>query len=78
MNCVGAIDLMDVALEGALPEDTRVGFDDHLERCPRCRNYLEQLTVTVRTLGRLSRADVPNPRRAELLERFRRGPPRSD
>jgi anti-sigma factor RsiW len=73
VNCVAAIDLMDVALEGALPARERRGFDAHLGKCPPCRKYLQQLTVTVRSLGRLPRTAMANPRRAELLERYRRG-----
>jgi predicted anti-sigma-YlaC factor YlaD len=76
VNCVRAIDLMGAALEDAVPEVARAEFDDHLERCPRCHSYLDQLAATVRTLGRLPRPDTPNPRRAELLEHFRRGPRR--
>ena len=71
MNCYETIDLMDVALEGRLPATARPGFEEHLEECGPCRNYLEQLTVTVRSLGCLPRPHAANPRRAELVERFR-------
>lgn len=76
MNCVGAIDLMGVELDGALPADARPDFDKHLVDCPRCNLYFEQLRATVRTLRRLPHPEVPNPRRSELLERFRREPRR--
>lgn len=76
MNCSETIDLMDKSLEGALPAGARAGFDEHLGECPPCRHYLDQLTATVRTLGLLPRDTAANPRRTELLERFRRGPRR--
>ena len=73
MTCTESLDVMDVALAGALPEEARSGFDDHLGECSACRNYFEQLGLTVRALGRLAARPEPNPRRAALLERFRRG-----
>ena len=77
MNCYETIDLMDLALEGALPRASRPGFDEHLGECGPCRNYYDQLTVTVRSLRGLPRTKAANPHRAALLERFRRGVRRS-
>jgi hypothetical protein len=76
VNCVETLDLMGAALEGSVPGDLRPDFDLHIEHCRVCRVFLEQLTVTVQTLGQLPRPAAPNPRRAELIERFRRGPGR--
>ena len=73
MNCYETIDLMDLALDGVLPHASRPGFDEHLGECAPCRNYFDQLTVTVRSLRDLPRAKCSNPHRAELLDRFRRG-----
>ena len=42
MNCYETIDLMDLALEGALPRASRPGFDEHLGECGPCRNYYDQ------------------------------------
>ena len=71
MNCHEVIDLMDVALEDALPAETRPGFAAHLEECPPCSNYLVQLGEAVRTLRRLAREGAPRTVREELLRRFR-------
>ena len=71
MNCVGAIDLMDVEIEGVLPADVRADFDEHLAYCGPCRRYLAQLVATIDTLGRLPRPAPPSPHRDTLLERFR-------
>lgn len=73
MTCIESIDRMDAALDGALPEEIRSGFHDHLGECPACRNYFEQLGLTVRALGRLAARPEANPGRAALLELFRRG-----
>lgn len=72
MNCYDAIDLMGDALEGDLPPDARTGLDEHLEECPSCRTYLEQLRVTVSALEHLPRTAESNVRRAELIAAFRR------
>jgi hypothetical protein len=77
VNCVEVIDLVGTAIEGGLPGEVRPDFDLHIAKCRPCRSYLEQLTATVRTLGNLPRPAAANPRRAELLERFRKGPGRS-
>ena len=71
MNCVGAIDLMDVEIEGVLPDDVRPDFDEHIAWCGPCRRYLAQLHATIDTLGRLPRPVIPDPHRDALLERFR-------
>ena len=76
MNCVETLDLMGAALEGSVPGEVRPDFDLHIAHCRVCRVFLEQLTVTVRTLGHLPRPAATNRRRAELIERFRRGPGR--
>lgn len=77
MNCYETIDRMDLALDERLPPSDRPGFDEHLVECGPCRNYFAQLGVTVRSLGALPPAKEANPRRAELLECFRRSVRRS-
>ncbi len=77
MNCYETIDLMDLALDGVLPHGSRPGFDEHLGVCGPCRNYYDQLSVTVRSLRGMPRAKSANPQRAALLEHFRRGVRRS-
>ena len=70
MSCREAIDLMDVALDGTLHD--RSDFEGHLAECGPCRRYYLQLGATVRTLGQLTPPRIANPRRAELLEQFRK------
>ena len=77
MNCYDTIDRMDLVLDGVLPSTERRGFDEHLDECGPCRNYFRQLTVTVGALSRLPSEAAANPRRDELLARFRRSVRRS-
>jgi predicted anti-sigma-YlaC factor YlaD len=72
MTCHETIDLMDVALEGRLATATRAGFDEHLAECGPCRNYYDQLGLTLRALGNLRAPGETSRRRAELIAEFRR------
>lgn len=72
MNCYETIDLMDVALEGRLAAASRPGFDEHLEECPACRTYYDQLRMTVQALDHLPRHGVASRTRAELIAAFKR------
>ncbi len=72
MNCYEAIDLMGDALEGPLRAGARTRFGEHLEECAVCRNYLEQLRLTVAALEHLPRQGETSRRRAELIAAFRR------
>ena len=71
MNCAETLDLMDVALDGTLSATIRPDFDAHIAACRVCRCYFEQITLTVGALGRLAHVVSDNPRRTQLLERFR-------
>jgi predicted anti-sigma-YlaC factor YlaD len=72
MNCYETIDIMDVALEGKLDAASRPGFDEHLEDCPACRTYFDQLRVTVAALEHLPRQGPLSHTRAELIAAFKR------
>ena len=72
MNCYEAIDLMDEELEGRLDPKLRAGFDEHLEICPACSTYLDQIRATIEALERLPRPSVTPERRSELIAAFQR------
>ena len=72
MNCPEAIDVMDMALEESLEPGLRAPFEDHLVECAPCSTYFEQLRVTLAALRGLPRDGKTSPRRAELIERFKR------
>lgn len=70
MNCQEAIDRMDEVLEGVGAVSCQ-NFQEHIRVCAPCRNYLEQLRLTREALRRLSGDRAPNPKRQELIDRFR-------
>lgn len=72
MNCYEAIDVMGEAIEGTLAAALRAGLDGHLAECRPCRVYMEQLVVTRGAIGHAPAPGATSPRRAELLEKFRK------
>jgi len=58
-------------LEGALPEEARLRFEDHIGRCGACKIYLEQMRQTIVVLGHLPEAALSADAERELLHAFR-------
>jgi anti-sigma factor RsiW len=71
MTCQELVELVTEYLEGALSEADRRRFEDHLEECPWCVAYLEQMRHVIQTLGRLSEESLSPRARKELLHAFR-------
>ena len=55
--CRQVVELVNDYLENVLPRAERRRFEHHLAGCPDCTTYLEQIRVTVATIGRLTPAD---------------------
>lgn len=70
MNCYEAIDLMGDAIEDSIAESARAGLEEHLDECPACRNYMDQLRLTRRALEHLPPPGSTGARRSELIDRF--------
>lgn len=51
----------------ALPADERQEFDDHLERCPACRQEVTELTATTARLAAAASSPAPAALRARVL-----------
>ena len=72
MNCIEALDLVGESLEDSLTPDARARFEEHLRECAACRTYVEQLRVTLKALENLTPEDQENPRRAALIDAFKK------
>jgi predicted anti-sigma-YlaC factor YlaD len=70
MSCQELVELVTDYLEGALAPGERARFDEHLDECPGCRAYLEQLRVTLRLVRRTEGLEQ-RPEVAGLLAAFR-------
>ena len=70
MTCNELVDLVTDYLEGALSEEDRVRFERHIQLCGCCARYLEQMKVTIRTVGRIPEDSLSAEARAALLAAF--------
>jgi anti-sigma factor RsiW len=70
MACRELVQVISAYLEGTLPAEDRLRFDAHLEECPYCVNYLEQMRETISTLGELTPDSMAPDKRREILEAF--------
>jgi predicted anti-sigma-YlaC factor YlaD len=71
LTCQELVELITDYIEGALSPAERARFDEHLAICTGCRNYLDQMQTTIRTLGQLKESDLEPVARDDLLELFR-------
>ena len=77
-DCQQVVELVTAYLEGDLsPEDTRQ-VEDHLSGCPGCDTYLAQMRATIREVGRVDAARLPDDVRSGLLSAFSAHPPDGD
>jgi predicted anti-sigma-YlaC factor YlaD len=71
MTCQEIVELVTDYLEGALPDEDVALFEEHLELCDGCRFYVDQMRITIATVGRIEESDVPHELRETLLAAFR-------
>lgn len=71
MTCQELVELVTDYLEETLPDAERRRFEDHLDECPWCVTYLEQMRQVVQTLGELSEEALSPQARDDLLHAFR-------
>ncbi len=68
MDCIELVELVTAYLEGQISVEDRARFEKHLSLCGSCRDYLEQMRLTLRATGRLRAGEVA----PEALEAFRK------
>lgn len=49
--CLELVEMLTDYLEGALPPDEAAAVESHLAACEGCGTYLDQMRITIRTLG---------------------------
>jgi len=70
LSCKELTELITDYVEGRLSLMQRMRFKLHLGLCRDCREYLRQMRLTVRTLGRLPEESLTPAIREKLLEQF--------
>ena len=71
LSCQEFVELVTDYLEGTLPEEQRLRFEEHVSRCDGCNVYLEQIRQTVAVAGRLTEDDLSPEAERALLHAFR-------
>jgi anti-sigma factor RsiW len=71
LSCQELVELVTDYLEGALDDQARARFEQHLAQCDGCSAYLDQIRETVTLVGRLQEDHLSGPARAKLLDAFR-------
>jgi anti-sigma factor RsiW len=71
LSCQELVELVTDYLEGALSEEERARFEEHIGRCDGCGAYLEQMRQTIALAGSLSPAALAPEAERDLLEAFR-------
>jgi hypothetical protein len=71
VNCQEFVELVTEYFEGTLPGGDRVRFEAHVVHCPWCGRYLEQMRVTIETVGRIDEESLSPDARNALLDAFR-------
>ena len=71
LTCRQMTELVTEYLEGTLSWKDRLRFQLHLGICRHCREYLREMKLTARTLGRLPQVQIPARTMDALMEQFR-------
>lgn len=71
MTCRELVEVVTDYLDDTLPKHDRARLEEHLEECPYCVEYIEQMRQTIEALGELSEESIAPETREELVEAFR-------
>jgi anti-sigma factor RsiW len=69
--CVEVVEMITDYLEGALPDAETRRLERHLEHCPGCSEYVEQMRALAGSLGGLAEDSLPAEMRDGLVAAFR-------
>jgi predicted anti-sigma-YlaC factor YlaD len=70
MTCQQLVELVTDYLEGRLTGADLERFEGHLGECPPCGVYLDQMRLTLQSLGRIPVETIAPEARTELLHAF--------
>ena len=72
ISCQEVVEVVTDYLEGTLAAEDAAIFEAHLELCEGCRWYLDQMRITIESVGRIEDEDVPAELRDTVLAAFRK------
>jgi anti-sigma factor RsiW len=71
LTCQELVEVVTDYLEGSMPAERRLLFEEHLAFCDGCQTYLKQMQETIRLSGTLREDDIRPEARDALLRVFR-------
>ena len=71
MSCKEFVELVTEYFEGSLSDAEIQRFEQHIEDCFWCGRYLEQMRVTIDTVGRIDEESISPAAKDALLHEFR-------
>ena len=71
LTCKELVEVVTDYLEGQMPAEKRLRFEEHVAFCSGCQTYLAQMRDTIRATGTLREVDLSSDARDALLEVFR-------
>ncbi len=71
LSCREIVELVTDYLEGDLDAETTAALEVHLDLCPGCARYVEQIRETITTLGAVGSDNLPTEIQAGLLDAFK-------
>jgi len=70
--CRQAVALVTDYLDDVLPRRQRRRFEAHLRNCPNCSRYLEQIRLTIDTVGHVEPDELDPEIKDDLIDLYRR------
>lgn len=71
LQCREVVELVTDYIEGRLDGEILARFEEHLDMCPHCGIYLQQMRTVIRALGRVHPGDLDPAAREGLMSAFR-------
>jgi hypothetical protein len=71
MSCKEFVELVTDYFETALSDADARRFEQHIDDCLWCTRYLEQMRVTIETVGRIEEESISPDAKDALLHAFR-------
>ena len=71
LTCKEVVELVTEYLEQALLPETQAAFEEHVEGCPGCTIYIEQVRQSIDMLHQLTEESMFPETKEELLQVFR-------
>lgn len=71
LTCKELVEDITAYVEGTMPAGERRRFDEHLDLCRGCRNYIDQMRATITVVGSLREDMLSAETRESLIATFR-------